>query len=178
MIRLFSHEDDLISVFDEYRKQQELAGDKLSENFKLENFPYADQEVFTIGYKDNTPYIFSTIFRRPWWPVGAYRILNRTWKVSRQEHVSKDIDPLFLEMVEAQVSWLTKNRPMRVAFISREHDSRNTLTNVREHLNTRGNNIKLFHNRVWVCDGTPDSCLQDILYTGDSKVLTSWTSSD
>jgi len=78
MIRIFSATDELISVFDQYRKQQELSGDKLSSNFKLENFRYADQEVFTIGYKDNNPYLFSTIFRRPWWPHGAYRILNRT----------------------------------------------------------------------------------------------------
>jgi hypothetical protein len=174
MIKLFFQDDPLLLVFDEFRSQQEMVGDRLSSNFKLENFCYADQEVFTIGYKDNNPYLFSTIFRRPWWPRGAYRILNRTWKVSRQQHVSKEIDPIFLEMIEAQVAWLNNHKDLNIAFISREHDSRNTLINVKEHLNSRGNNFNLFEDRVWVCDGNPKHCFQDILYTGNPATLLSW----
>ena len=44
--------------------------------------------LISLLYKNNNPFLFSTIFRRQQWPTGAYRILNRTWKVDRQSHVS------------------------------------------------------------------------------------------
>jgi hypothetical protein len=81
---------------------------------------------------------------------------------------------MFLEMIEAQVAWLNNHKDFNIAFISREHDSRNTLINVKEHLNSRGNNFNLFEDRVWVCDGNPKNCFQDILYTGNPATLLSW----
>jgi hypothetical protein len=180
MIKIFFQDDPLIKVFDHYRDLQENAGDKLSENYQLKNFSYKEQEVFTIGYKDNDPHIFSTIFRRPWWPPGAYRILNRMWKVSRQEHIAKTVDLTFIEMVEKQIDWLKENKDFTVAFMSREHDSKNTLENFAQHLNKLSDNYQfnVFENRVWVCEGSAEHCFQDILYTGDKRVLDSWKLKD
>ena len=112
MIRIdtFEISDPLISTFEEFRKQQESRNDKLSHNYSCSNFNFLEQEAFSIGYKNNNPFLFSTIFRRQQWPTGAYRILNRTWKVDRQSHVSTGIDQIFLDMVSRQISWLRENK--------------------------------------------------------------------
>jgi hypothetical protein len=174
MIKTFTITDPLIDIFEQERILQFQRNDKLSQNYSKENFVFAEQESFSIGYKDQNPYLFSTIFRRDWWPVGVYRIMNRTWKTERQETASRHIDPLFLEMMESQVEWLHNNRDFRLAIITREHDARNTLLQVMSELNTRGNNFNLFENRVWVCRGDPEHCFQDVLYTGDSDILKEW----
>lgn len=113
------------------------------------------------------------------WPVGAYRILNRTWKVDRQSHISKSIDQIFVDMVCDQISWIKENKKdFKIAFISREHNSRNTLHNVAQSLNMRSDEFHLYENRVWMCKGPHVNCFQDILYTGDVKVLDQWKLSD
>ena len=181
MIRIdtFEISDPLISTFEEFRKQQESRNDKLSHNYSCSNFNFLEQEAFSIGYKNNNPFLFSTIFRRQQWPTGAYRILNRTWKVDRHSHVSTGIDQIFLDMVSRQISWLRENKKdFKIAFISREHNSRNTLHNVAKSLNMHNNVFHVFENRVWVCNGPHENCLQDILYTGDVRVLEQWKLND
>jgi hypothetical protein len=102
------------------------------------------------------------------------------WKVSRQEHIAKTVDLIFLEMVEKQIDWLKENKDFTVAFMSREHDSKNTLENFAQHLNKLSDNYQfdVFENRVWVCEGPAEQCFQDILYTGDKRVLESWKLKD
>ena len=77
----------------------------MSPNYSCSNFNFLEQEAFSIGYKNNNPFLFSTIFRRPQWPIGAYRILNRTWKVNRQSHVSKSIDQIFNDPKYEKLPW-------------------------------------------------------------------------
>lgn len=179
MIKTFNINDPLLLVFEEYRKQQEFRNDKLSCNYSPANFKFVEQEAFSIGYRNNAPLLFSTIFRRPQWPVGAYRILNRTWKIDRQTHISTKIDEIFLEMAEQQLEWLICNKQdFKIAIISREHNSRNTLSNVAASLNMRGNKFNLFEHRVEMCNGPAEHCLQDILYTGDVRILEQWNLKD
>jgi hypothetical protein len=179
MIHTFKLDDPLISTFESFRKEQEFRNDKLSHNYSALNFNFLEQEAFSIGYKNNIPFLFSTIFRRTSWPEGAYRILNRTWKADRQFHVSKSIDQIFLDMIDHQHNWLKENKTdFKIAFISREHNSRNTLTNLAESLNTHGNEFYLYENRVWMCNGPQENCFQDILYTGDVNILKQWKLKD
>jgi hypothetical protein len=174
MIKTFDINNPLIKEFEEGRKLQENRGDYFSSNYSLDNFVFNDQTAFSIGYKNNKPYLFSTIFRRPSWPQGAYRILNRTWKTNRQTNISKAIDSIFLDMVDSQLDWLTKKSDFEVAIISREHNSINTLTNVRDLLNMRGHAFCLHSSRIWVCNGLANNCFQDILYTGKSEIISTW----
>ena len=176
MIITFDHNNSsLLEEFDDNRKKLiDLYSEKLINNYKVENFNYLEQTAFSIGYKDKKPYLFSTIFRRDWWPIGCYRILNRTWKLSRQHHISKEIDPLFKEMVENQTTWLYKNLDPTAVFISREHNSRNTLINVRDYLNTGEYKFTLLEERIQVSQGNPVLACQDILFTGNVKVFKSW----
>lgn len=178
MIKTFCMNDPLIKEFETGRQIQELRDDYFSTNYTLDNFKFEDQTAFSIGYKNNKPYLFSTIFRRPWWPLGVYRILNRTWKISRQDNLSKAIDPIFLDMVDSQLAWLRDNSNFEVAIISREHNSRNTLINVRDLLNIRGHKFSLHDSRIWVCKGPSDNCFQDILYTGKGEIVSTWKLKD
>lgn len=179
MIVTFDHTDtELLSVFDTSRKKLiSMYSGKIIENYKIENFNYQEQLAFSIGYKDNTPYLFSTIFRRNRWPKGCYRILNRTWKLNRQNHISKEIDPLFKDMVESQMHWLNKNLNPTTVFISREHNSRNTLINVRDYLNTGEFKFTLLEGLIRVSNGDPSVACQDILFAGDSEVFKEWPTS-
>jgi len=179
MIVTFDHTDtDLLSLFDVSRKKLiGMYSGKIIENYKVENFNYQDQTAFSIGYKNNKPYLFSTIFRRTRWPKDCYRILNRTWKLNRQDHISKEIDPLFKEMVESQIHWLNKNLNPKTIFISREHNSRNTLINVRNYLNTGELKFILLEELICVSQGDPKVACQDILFTGKSEVFKEWPKS-
>ncbi len=176
MIKTFlSSDTSLLQEFDLAREEliREFP-DKLVSNYTLENFNYNEQTAFSIGYKNNSPFLFSTIFRRQWWPEGAYRILNRTWKLERQDHISRGIDPIFRYMVEDQIDWLKSNTNYKAAFISREKNSRNTLFNVMDELNIGKYKFDFYDDRVWVCEGSEEYCLQNILYTGDMKVFLKW----
>lgn len=165
----------MMAEFDKARKKLlELDNDKLIENYLQQNFNYADQTAFSIGYKNSEPYLFSTIFRRDWWPDDCYRILNRTWKLNRQDHVSKKIDVVFREMVESQIKWLNKNTNVVTTFISREHNSRNTLINVRNNLNMGEFEFTLLKERIRVSEGPEEQACQDILYAGSDKVFKKW----
>jgi hypothetical protein len=179
MIVTFDHTDtDLLTLFDISRKKLiGMYSGKIIENYKVENFNYQDQTAFSIGYKNNKPYLFSTIFRRTSWPKDCYRILNRTWKLNRQDHISKEIDPLFKEMVESQIHWLNKNLNPKTIFISREHNSRNTLINVRNYLNTGELKFILLEELICVSQGDPKVACQDILFTGESEVFKEWPKS-
>ena len=75
MIITFDHNNScLLEEFDDNRKKLiDLHSKKLINNYKVENFDYLEQTAFSIGYKDKKPYLFSTIFRRDWWPIGCYR---------------------------------------------------------------------------------------------------------
>jgi hypothetical protein len=169
---------ELLSEFDASRKKLiSMYAGKIIENYKIENFNYQEQTAFSIGYKNNKPYLFSTIFRRARWPEGCYRILNRTWKLNRQDHISKEIDPLFKEMVEHQIHWLNNNVEYRTIFISREHNSRNTLINVRDYLNTGEFEFTLLEGLIRVSAGDPKVACQDILFTGESEVFNEWPKS-
>lgn len=179
MIVTFDHTNvELLSIFDTSRQKLiSMYSGKIIENYKIENFNYQEQLAFSIGYKDNSPYLFSTIFRRNRWPKGCYRILNRTWKLNRQNHISKEIDPLFKEMVESQMHWLNKNLNPTTVFISREHNSRNTLINVRDYLNTGEFTFTLLEDLIRVSEGDPKVACQDILFAGDSEVFKEWPTS-
>lgn len=179
MIVTFNHTDtELLSVFETSRKKLiSMYSGKLIENYKVENFNYQEQTAFSIGYKNNKPYLFSTVFRRNLWPEGCYRILNRTWKLNRQNHISKEIDPLFKEMVESQIHWLNKNLNPTTVFISREHNSRNTLINVQDYLNTGEFEFILLEELIRVSKGDPKVACQNILFAGKSEVFKEWPTS-
>lgn len=176
-IILFDHSNDAqMREFDLHRLSVTNSGHRLSKNYSAKDFAYNEQEIFSIGYKNSIPHLFSTVYRRDWWPTGTYRILNRLWKTSLDNLTNKDIDDIYIDMISAQISWLKTNRQdFQTAVISRNGSENRMLSMLAIKLNNANLDFKIYKNRVWVCKGTADACLQTILYHGNEETLTSWT---
>jgi hypothetical protein len=106
MIENFIPTDSRRIIFEKYKNIQASVPSKLMLNYG-KWFNLDEQEMLTM-YKPNEfsePSIFSSIYRRDWWPVGAYRILNRTWQYPRVTKVEKTINNGLYEMIDAQLNW-------------------------------------------------------------------------
>lgn len=176
-IIVFDHNNDaLMQEFDSHRLSVANSGHRLSKNYSSKDFVYNEQEIFSIGYKNDISHLFSTVYRRNWWPNGTYRILNRLWKTSLDNFTNKDIDNIYIDMISAQVTWLKENRQdFQTAVISRNGSENRMLSMLAIKLNNANLDFKIYKDRVWMCKGTADACLQTILYHGDEETLTSWT---
>ena len=175
-IILFDHSDAPMEEFDLHRLLVTNGGHRLSRNYSSKQFVYKEQEVFSIGYKNDVPHLFSTVYRRDWWPIGTYRILNRLWKTSVDNFTNKDIDDIYIDMISAQLSWLKTNRQdFQTAVISRNGSENKMLSMLAIKLNNANLDFKIYKDRVWVCKGTADACLQTILYHGNEEPLHLWT---
>lgn len=175
-IILFDQSAPQITEFDTHRLIVENSNHKLSKNYRAQDFVYAEQEIFSIGYKNNIPYLFSSIYRRPWWPLGTYRILNRLWKNGEDKFTNKDIDDIYIDMISAQLTWLNDNRTdFQTAIISRNGDENKMLSMLATKLNTSNLDFKIYKDKVWTCKGSADDCLQTVLYYGNEEALALWT---
>ncbi len=152
---------------------------KLASNYRIENMDINSQLAFSIAYNEmvDSPTILSSIYRRSTWPVGMYRILNRTWKPLGEEDIlpTRKVNALWAEMIDSQIHWLKTNvSEYTTAIISREHNSRNTLIHLMEDVHeTSINRFELLDERVWLCENksNPESCYQDVIYTGERGVF-------
>lgn len=176
-IILFDQSSPSIDEFDLFRLAVANSNHKFSKNYNLNNFVYDDQEIFSIGYKDDIPHLFSTVYRNAWWPPGAYRILNRLWKNGEDQYFNATIDEIYIEMISAQLNWLITNRSdFQVAVISRNGIEYKMLSALADKLSLVNLDFKIYKDRVWVCNGTIDDCLQTVLYYGNEEILELWTS--
>jgi hypothetical protein len=174
MIYGFSRDDRMFGLFNAARLREAEQTHELSANYSDKNYFLDNQVRFFIGYKQDTPALFSSIFRLDWWPTGAYRILNRLWKPNKDLFVAKNIDPLFFEMVKEQVNWLSTKDDFKVAFISRQGNSVSYLNYFSKQNRIYGNNVSLFSNPIRTCKGPDCDCLQNVVYIGDSTILERW----
>lgn len=175
-IILFDHNDARIQEFDLHRLSVANSGHRFSSNYSSKDFVYKEQLVFSIGYKNDVPHLFSTVYRRSWWPVGTYRILNRLWKNSLDNAINKDIDDIYIDMISAQLSWLKINQQdFQTAVISRNGIENKMLSMLAGKLNNADLDFKIYKNRVWMCKGEAKDCLQTVLYYGNEETLRLWT---
>lgn len=174
MIHGFNRDDNLFQLFEEYRTLEAGQPHSLAINYSNQNYFLNNQVRFFIGFRDNKPVLFSSIFRLDWWPVGAYRILNRLWKPNKDEQITKDINPLFFEMVKEQVNWLSLQEDFKVAVVSRQGTSKRYLEYFAEQNRLRGVDMRVFNLPIKTCQGPDCDCLQNIVYIGDRAVLEGW----
>lgn len=186
MIVTFSKESrpDLYEIY--YRElvfHSKLKARKLSNNYQIHNMSIDDQLVFSIGYQYDVddPFGLSSVYRRDSWPLGVYRILNRTWKPLGEldDGVTLKLDQIWIDMIDDQIRWLRCNVPdYKAAIISREHDSRKFLQHLIKKLDASSTNkFTLCDSRIWLCENknNPNGCYQDVLYTGESEVIETWS---
>lgn len=174
MVELFDSRDPRRYIFEHYKKIQSNLPSKLALNYSDERFNLDEQEILTYFKKSPTqdPTIFSTVYRREWWPEGSYRILNRTWQYPRVTVVQKTINDGLYEMVSEQISWCKKQPNFRIAIITRNKNKRLFFKMIKD---LKKINLDFFiGENIWVCEGTALDCYQHVLYYGDKSVLKEW----
>lgn len=184
MIITFTRHDrpDLYDIYYNELRFHNAIGKNKTENYSLQNMKLDSQLAFSIAYRKviDEPFGLSSVYRNDSWPTGVYRILNRTWKPMGEYHdyVTMKLDLMWTDMMKDQIEWLKSNRSdYRAAVITREHNSRNSLKNLIKQIDRSGigYSFKLVDDRIWVCNNrSNESCYQDVIYTGDSEVISSW----
>lgn len=173
MIENFVPTDSRRTIFEHYKDIQTSIPSRLVLNYS-KWFNLDDQEMLTMYRLDKSldPSIFSTIYRRDWWPIGSYRILNRIWQYPRVTKVEKTINDGLYEMIDAQLSWCKSQPNFKVAIISRNKNTR-LFNKMQSDLELKG--LSFYQGKkLWVCEGSEADCHQQILYYGDATVFNEW----
>jgi len=175
MLKLFNYTDPLTLKFDYFRQIESLGNSRLAKNYSPSNFVLSEQAMLSFYQKNESmnPSLFSSIFRRDWWPKGCYRILNRVFQYPRNQRIKKDLGDHVYQMIVEQAKWCQQQPDFRMAFISRQNMNKlfDVMTNT---LNQKHNlNFKNGPN-IWVCKGSCDDCYQSIIYLGDDSVFQEW----
>jgi hypothetical protein len=162
----------LDSKFDILREQQFASADKLRENYSREHFSTC--EVLSMVEDDcGNVLSCSSILKRPIWPEGVYRILNRLWKPMERVDFTSKVSAANLLLIRSQIQWLKVNRDAKLYFVSREK------------LNWTKWAVKIFSQqnlhfntdsrKFLTCeDVNCQACWQTIIYNGDASLLELW----
>jgi hypothetical protein len=175
MIAIFLPSDQKRKTFENYNKKHLEINFRLKKNYQTENFNLDDQCVLTYYKKDisSDPTIFSTIYRRNWWPVGVYRILNRVWQYPRVTKLEKSINDGLYEMIQAQLEWCLNRVDFKTAIITRYKNKR-LFDKIQKDLANRSIFFQKSKKRIWVSNEMSLESCQDVLYYGDQSVIEKW----
>jgi len=112
-------------------------------------------------------YLCSSIARKEYWPGGVYRILNRVFKPTPVNIVTKNIESYWLDMIEQQIELCLTFPDFRTAVVSRKLGNIRTLTQLGKGITSRGYVNSIWESPVWMCNDydNPD-CQQNILAVG------------
>ena len=174
MLFLFEHQDSRAEIFDRYRQIEAVSDSRLAKNYNKKNFKLNEQLVLSYYQKDDSsePSIFSTVYRKDFWPSGVYRILNRTWQYPRVTRIEKTINDGLYEMILTQLEWCKKQSDFKTAIITRSKNSQ-LFKKFQEDLKSK--DCEFFYaGKFCVCEGDKSDCLQHILYHGDRGVFDRW----
>lgn len=146
---------------------------RLWKNYGLDSFD--DAAALTIAFNDNgDPEVCSSINSRPCWPKNAYRIYNRTWKVTEKKQFLRTVTPAMGLAGTSQIKWLLENRNCQLYFISRETDNWQEWM-IENFAKSHNLHFKMDNYRYLTCSNECDNtCWQHIIYQGDERLLKKW----
>lgn len=167
---------ELDSLFEQLRSDFYQAQEyNLWPNYSKDSFKHCT--ALTISFDDDTPLFCSSILgRTQWhqWPHGAFRIMNRYWRIGGRHTLLKKISEGSGIMVQSQLDWLKEHTNFKLAFISRPSDNWRDfiIASFKKDFDIE---FKMDNYSYCTCE-TPndDSCWQKIIYTGDSSLLEFW----
>lgn len=167
----------LDKLFDSLRQQQyENRSHRLWKNYSKDEIEkWSGSIAYTISFDQNgQPELCSTVSYRNCWPMGAFRILNRTWKVKNKKQIMPEISQAMGAATLSQIAWLKENIDFKFYFISRQSD--NWMEWVSNNFKRQFNlDFKIAENKYLTCPNEyDDTCWQKIIYNGDPEVLTQW----
>lgn len=168
-------DNNLDNLFDSLREiQYKDTSHRLWKNYDREFLKSV--VATTICFEDSgEPTMCSSISERDCWPKGAYRILNRLWKVNNKIVYPRKMSPSFAESAKSQIEWLKNNVDCKLYFISRQTDNWETwvINNFDRHYQVK---FTTDSYKYLTCPNESDStCWQKIIYNGEKKLLKKWT---
>ena len=166
----------LDSLFHELREQNYLdRSHPLYQNYTDRNFTFCER--LSITFDNDKPVCCSSIMKRSCWPQGAYRILNRFWKVASERIDMLNTDTKMLRVtdnIKAQQEYAIKHLNAKLVFISRQEDNWQEFLIKSIKKNTGYDWCLDKSNLYQTFEVVDDSCWQRIIYFGDKNLLTSW----
>ncbi len=169
-------DNELDDLFDKLREQQYRdRSHRLWENYSSDFLKYSI--ALTICFdKDNNPEMCSSIASRDCWPTNAYRILNRTWKISNKKQIMPEISQAMGLTTANQIKWLNNNTTNHLYFISRQ--TNNWMTWVVNNFARQFNlEFIISETKYLTCPNEcDDTCWQHIIYNGNYDILKNWKS--
>ena len=167
---------ELDKLFEQLRIQQHSdTTHPLYRNYAEEAFK--ECSALSITFEDDKPIVVGSILARTCWPVNAYRILNRFWKVPehRLPHLDRNHGmTVFSKTVEAHVNYAEQELNADLVFISRQHDNWQAFT---KRILIQKADIEFKYNdyKYLTCSiEHDDTCWQKIVYRGNEDLLTQW----
>jgi hypothetical protein len=161
--------------FDELRESQYSSNDRLSKNYSKHMMHQSIASTIVLDDNDD-PILCSTIGRKEIWPIGVYRIYNRTWKVSskRKSSIHAGMTPEMAQIGKSQIDWLTENTDCKLYFMSRETKNWRSWA-IHTMKQDHGMNFYDGQYEYLTCENPSDTtCWQTIIYNGDFDVLKNW----
>lgn len=125
--------------------------------------------------KEGNPELCSGITERTCWPKGAYRILNRLWKVEYLRLSGRPVkmSASFGLSANSQINWLKENTDCKLYFMSRE--TQNWQNFAIRSMKDYGINVVTDQYLYLTCPDDKDkTCWQSIIYNGDETLLELW----
>ncbi len=128
--------------------------------------------AYSMSYDKDDIYLCSTIGRKPYWPTGVYRVINRVFKPVPKNIVTKNIEHFWADMIVQQLEFCQTLEDFECAIVTRKQGYTRTLKQLAASMEERDVEFKLYKHPVWVCDDchNPD-CKQNLIYFGNSKIL-------
>jgi hypothetical protein len=149
---------------------------RLSKNYSS-GFLRDEIIAYSMSYDNDQVYLCSTIGTKKTWPVGVYRLINRVFKPNPTGDFTKNIQSFWVDMIHQQLEICKQQQDFQTAIITRQAGYRNTLNQLKLHINTPDNKFHLLERPVWVLENFSNpECYQDVLFYGNQIPLKNFKS--
>ena len=166
----------LDKLFEDLRKiQNSDTSHPLHKNYDIQSFK--ECSALSITFLNHQPVVAGSILQRNCWPTGAFRVLNRFWKI--KEHRLSNLNrsnglDIFCSTVESHVIYAEKHLGAKLVFMSRQSDKWQKF--IKAIINKKVKLSFSYDNFSYLtCENQHDqSCWQKIIYKGNEDLLQNW----
>ena len=159
-------DDSLQMTFDLARETIARSTHLLADNYRY-NFNPHEILAYSMSYNCDEVYLCSSVARKPYWPVGVYRVLNRVFKPVPTNVFTKTIQDFWVDHIVQQLDFCKSLPDFKTAIVSRKLGYKKTLGQLQGYLALRNIESAVWDDPVWVCDDYHNpECQQNILAIG------------
>jgi hypothetical protein len=152
--------------FDLARETIASSNHPLADNYK-HNFNSSEIVAYSMSISLNEVYLCSSVARKPYWPAGVYRVLNRVFKPVPKNVFTKSIEDFWVDQIIQQLNFCKTLPDFKTAIVSRKLGYKRTLGQLQGYLALQNITSTVWVDPVWVCDDYHNpECQQNILAIG------------